>query len=175
MGIKGAKMKKTLLSISILLLFTGCNGDMRNSFIPNSTQTEPKLFSQEVEEGKGGNPEVYIAHNCLKGKLAKTCLEKLFSDERKSYIQSYEIIKLAGRGASVEKATIEFEDDDLFLLYLDTSNVDTPLSINIKGEENASDSHSVLFILPVKEIDKEIIVKDKKGNIVLQYKVLRKE
>jgi len=168
-------MKKNLLFISISLLVNACSGNLGNSLIQNSIRTEPRLFAQEVDEGIGGNPEVYIAHNCLKNKSAQTCLEKLFNDERKVYIQSYETIKLAGRGSSVEEATITFEDDDLFMLYLDTSNVEKPLSTNIKKRKLSTDNNSLLFIFPVTEIADEIIIKDKRGEVVLKYKILKKQ
>ena len=157
---------KTILffiNITLLLIFNACTG------------TDVKHISQEDDKATGGNPEVYIAHQCLKSKASQTCLEKLFNDKRKAYIQSYEIITLAGRGTSVEQATITFEDDDLFLLYLDISKVKVPLSTNINSTKISSDENSILFILPVKEIGQEIIVRDKEGNIILQYKVRRKE
>jgi hypothetical protein len=169
-------MKKILLfiAISLLIMFNGCIGNTpKHSLSPKNTQ-KPLIVSQE-EEGTGGNPEVYIAHQCLKSTSSQSCLEKIFSDARKTYIQSYEIIKLAGRGSSTEKATIKFEEDDVFLLYLDTSKVKVPLSTNIKLTKVSTDKNSVLFMFQVQEIGQNIIVKDKQGKVVLQYKVLRKQ
>lgn len=166
-------MKKSLLLITMFLLLQ-LNASAENNLTKPNTKTEPILSAQESEEGTGGNPEVYIAHKCLKSESSQKCLEELFAEKEKTYLESYEIIKLASRGSSIEKATITFEDDELFLLYLDTSNVTTPLSTNIVATEISSDSNSVLFMFPVKNIGQEIIVKEKEGNIILQYKILRK-
>ena len=168
-------MKKTLL-LPLLLIFNACIGaPINHSLSHQGTEKKSIVSSQENGEGVGGNPEVYIAHQCLKGKSSQTCLEKLFVDERKVYIQSYQVIKLAGRGTSIEKATIQFKGDDLFLLYLDTSKLIIPLNTNIKSTKVSTDNNSALFILPIKEIGKEIIIKDKQNNVVLHYKVFRKE
>ncbi|CAA6813292.1 MAG: Unknown protein [uncultured Sulfurovum sp.] len=168
-------MKKTLLLLTMPLFFmlTACTGNtLSHKFI--DTKAKNNTFVEKNEEGTGGNPEVYIAHQCLKGKSAESCLQNLFLNKKEAYIESYEVIKLAARGNGIEKATITFEGDDLFLLYLDTSNIETPLSVNINLAEMSSDHNSVLFMLPVEEINEEIIVKDKQGNIVLQYQVDKK-
>lgn len=173
-------MNKAMLCISTLLLltFNACT-DKNSSIEKNIAQqiSKPKMtsliLSQEDDTGTGGNPEVYIAHECLKSEESTTCLNQLFSDERKVRLPFDEIIKLAGRSTKVEKGSIETHDDDFILLYLDTSNVKVPLSINVTSVKKSSDSTSTLFMLPVKDMREAIVIKDKTGNIILQYKVIK--
>ena len=165
-------MKRSPLFISILLLLIA-NSCTNHTIQPNMIQPLSLSLSEAKTREIGGNPEVYNAHQCLKSRSTERCLKNLFKDERKTYLESNESIKLASRGSSVERATITFKGDDLFLLYLDTSNVERPLTTNVPFTQTSRDGDSVLFLFPVKEIGEEIIVRDRNESVVLHYRVIK--
>lgn len=171
-------MKKIsiLIPITISLIILGCNNYMHPTDSKNQIKTPLIQFYAQVKEGgDGGNPEVKLMHDCLKlkNRLYAQCLNKLFPNEPNVLVSAKQgkPILLAGRGTKIERDQINLENHDLYLLYVDISNIKLPVTSNILNTKISRDTNSMLFLIPVKEIKKEIILKDKDGDIVLQYKI----
>jgi hypothetical protein len=126
-------------------------------------------------DDKGGNPEV-LNHCFALSKTAKSlCFDRFFPGNINLLIHpSHGIpIMLAGRGESIEKRELKLNNDDLVLLYLEITNVKTPLSTNVKSTQFSYDKNTVVINIDVKKIEETIIIKDKNGKIVLEYTVKR--
>jgi hypothetical protein len=80
---------------------------------------------------------------------------------------------LAGRGSRVEKRVLKLNNDDRVLLYLDISTVKVPLSSNVKDSLFTYDNNTVVVNINAKEIKENIVLKDKEGNVVLEYCIER--
>lgn len=162
-------MKQLSIFMGILIIFitTGCY--KKNT----PTQTTLALKGQN-----GGNPEVHKIHQCLKLKnQAKAeCFNKLFPT--KTYLvihpNSGKALKLAGRGESVEKRQISFnKNDEVFVMYIDTSNVKMPLTSNIETTKRSQEKGSLVLSIPVKDIKNKITLKDKEGKLLLDYTIIK--
>ena len=129
-----------------------------------------------VNPGTGGNPEVKIIY-CLglKNKAKEACLDKLYPDNINILIHpsNGQRLKLAGRGNSVERASIHFEDDDVYLIYLDTLNIKLPLTSNVESTKFRQKGNSLVVEIDVKNIKSTIILKDKEGKTVLNYTIIK--
>jgi len=148
----------------IIVTTTACNSShqsMRTSFasITNSS-------------GNGGNPEV-LNHCFGLKKIAKNlCFDYYFPNKNLLiHPTNGEAILLAGRGNCVERRELKLANDDRVLLYLDISNVKTPLSSNIKNSNFSYEKNTVVVDIETKEIKENIILKDKDGNIILEYSI----
>jgi len=143
-----------------------------------STTTPPPrmAFSNTNNgDGKGGNPEV-LNHCFGLKKVAKgLCFDSFFPDNSNLLIHPNhgEPVMLAGRGNRVEKRVLKLNNDDRVLLYLDISTVKVPLSSNVKDSSFTYDQSTVVVNINAKEIKEKIILKDKEGNVVLEYRVER--
>jgi len=109
------------------------------------------------------------------------CLNKIFrnNDEVKLLIhpQEGEVIKLAGRGQSVQKRTFNIKDDTRILLYIETSNLKMPLSCNVvsaKLTENKK-RDKVVVDIAIKDIKEHIQLRDKEGKLLLDYSIISKQ
>ena len=157
-------MKQLPIFIGIFILFytTACSK-------PKSTI---KLsFSKSIG---GGNPEVLNHCFGLKKVAKRLCFDHFFPNNSNILIHSNqgEAIMLAGRGEHVEKRELQLhKNDDKVLLYLDISNVKTPLSSNIKTTIFTYDKNSVVVNINTDEIKEKIVLKDKDGNVVLKYHI----
>jgi hypothetical protein len=165
-------LKQLSIFIGIIIFFfiTACQSTqqtVKTNFI--------KVVSNKSKE-EGGNPEVQL-HYCLplKGQAKTECLNKLYPGEINLFIESNngERILLAGRGDSTIKKEIDFKGSDIFILYLNTQNVKVPLSSNIEHKKSEK-GNSLIMIMEVKNIDKQVTLKDKEGNIVLDYTIIKK-
>ena len=129
-----------------------------------------------VSPGTGGNPEVKIIY-CLglKNKAKETCLDTLYPDNINILIHpsNGKRLKLAGRGNSVEKATVRFKNDDVYLIYIDTLNIKLPLTSNVESTQFRQKGNSLVVEMAVKDIKSTIILKDKEGKTVLDYSIIR--
>lgn len=145
-----------------------------------SCTTTPKpikalSFALNNSDDKGGNPEVLNSCFTLNEAAKNLCLNKFFPNEINLLIHpSHDVpIMLAGRGDSIEKRELTLENDELLLLYLDTTNVETPLSSNIKSSQYSYDQNTVVINIDVKDIKEKIILKDKNGKVILEYTIKR--
>jgi len=129
-----------------------------------------------VSPGTGGNPEVKIIY-CLglKNKAKEVCLDSLYPDNINILIHpsNGKRLKLAGRGNSVEKATVRFKNDDVYLIYIDTLNIKLPLTSNVESTQFRQKGNSLVVEMNVKNIKSTITLKDKEGKIVLNYTVIK--
>jgi hypothetical protein len=129
-----------------------------------------------VNPGTGGNPEVKIIY-CLglKHKAKEVCLDTLYPDNINILIHpsNGQALKLAGRGSSVEKATVKFKDDDIYLIYLDTLNIKLPLTSNVKSTKFRQKGNKLVVEIEVKNIQTTITLKDNEGKIVLDYRIIK--
>ena len=129
-----------------------------------------------VSPGTGGNPEVKIIY-CLglRNKAKEACLDTLYPDNINILIHpsNGKQLKLAGRGNSVERASIQFENDDVYLIYLDTLNIKLPLTSNIKFTKFRQKGNSLVVEMAVKDIGSSITLKDKEGKTVLDYIIIK--
>ena len=159
-------MKRLSIFMGIFILFytTACS----------STKSTSKL-SLSKPTGGGGNPEVLNHCFGLKKTAKKLCFDHFFPNNTNLLIHPTqgEAIMLAGRGNHVEKRELQLNNDDRVLLYLNISNIKVPLSSNIETTTFTYDKNSVVVNIDVNEIKEKIILKDKEGNVVLEYHVKR--
>jgi hypothetical protein len=129
-----------------------------------------------VSPGTGGNPEVKIIY-CLglKNKAKEVCLDSLYPDNINILIHpsNGKRLKLAGRGNSVEKATVRFKNDDVYLIYIDTLNIKLPLTSNVESTQFRQKGNSLVVEMNVKNIKSTITLKDKEGKTVLDYTIIK--
>jgi hypothetical protein len=151
----------------IIVTTTACNSShqsMRTSFasVTNSS-------------GNGGNPEVLNHCFGLKKMAKNLCFDSFFPDKSNLLIHPNhgEPVMLAGRGSRVEKRVLKLNNDDRVLLYLDISTVKVPLSSNVKDSLFTYDNNTVVVNINAKEIKENIVLKDKEGNVVLEYCIER--
>jgi len=152
----------------ILVTTTACNSShqsMRTSFVSTST-------SSSVD---GGNPEVLNHCFGLKKVAKNLCFDYLLPNKNLLiHPTSGEAIMLAGRGERIEKRALKLaNEDERVLLYLDVTNVQTPLTSNVKESQFSYKENSVVVNINAKEIKESIILKDKEGNVVLNYRIER--
>jgi hypothetical protein len=154
------------MGILIIFITTGCY--QKNSPL----KTTLTLHGQD-----GGNPEVHKIHQCLKlkNRAKAQCFNKLFPT--KTYLVIHpnngKALKLAGRGNSVEKRQISFnQNDEVFVMYIDTSNVKMPLSSNIESTKSSEEKGSLVLSIPVKDIGNKVTLKDKEGKLLLDYTII---
>ena len=129
-----------------------------------------------VSPGTGGNPEVKIIY-CLglENKAKEVCLDSLYPDNINILIHpsNGKRLKLAGRGNSVEKATVRFKNDDVYLIYIDTLNIKLPLTSNVESTQFRQKGNSLVVEMNVKNIKSTITLKDKEGKTVLDYTIIK--
>jgi len=133
------------------------------------------LAVMEKSAGKGGNPEVLNHCFGLKKVAKNLCFDSFFPNNSNLLIHPNhgEPVMLAGRGSRVEKRVLKLNNDDRILLYLDISSVKVPLSSNVKDSSFTYDQSTVVVNMNTTEIKENIVLKDKEGNIVLEYRVER--
>jgi len=175
-------MKKKLILIPIIsigLIILGCNNVLH---IPNAKSQLQTPFVQvytKVKKGEeGGNPEVKLIHDCLKlnNRLYAQCINKIFPNESNVLVSARQgkPILLAGRGETIEKDQVNLENTDVYLLYVDISNIKLPITSNIINTKTSLDNNTMLFYMSVKEINKKIILKNKNEKIILEYEIIHK-
>jgi hypothetical protein len=153
------------MGIFILFYTTACS----------SIKSTTKL-SLAKPTGNGGNPEVLNHCFGLKKTAKKLCFNHFFPNNTNLLIHPTqgEAIMLAGRGTHIEKRELQLnKDDDKVLLYLDISNIKVPLSSNIETTTFTYNKNNVVVNIDTNEIKEKIILKDKEGNVVLEYRVKR--
>ena len=158
------KQLSIFMGIFIIFYTTACS----NSASPIKT-----TFSKS---NGGGNPEVKL-NLCirLENKAKTKCLDNIFPNSPNILILPTDgkRIKLAGRGDSIEKRVVELKDDDILLLNIETSNIKLPLTANIKTAKLLQEKNSLVVSIPVKDINKKVTLKDKKGKLLLDYNIIK--
>ncbi|CAA6803300.1 MAG: Unknown protein [uncultured Sulfurovum sp.] len=135
-----------------------------------------KLASNEPSKiNTGGNPEVINDCFGLQVTQKNLCFKYFFPKKNLLIHPSHgEIIRLAGRGESIEKRELHLNnEDELVLLYLDTTNVKIPLSTNIKATQFTYDKNTLVLNIKAKDIKDKIILSDNEGTVLLEYTVKR--
>lgn len=134
-----------------------------------------KLVSSDY--GEGGNPEVEL-NICVQKAFEKKrkCLERLFPSKPSILLvpeADGQRILLAGRAESVDRREITIKGEEILLLNIDISNVQAPLSSNIKTTKYYRMQNSLVLSIPVEDIHTKVTLKDKEGNIVLDYTIIK--
>ncbi|CAA6798857.1 MAG: Unknown protein [uncultured Sulfurovum sp.] len=138
--------------------------------------TKPiKLASNEPTPIGGGNPEVINDCFGLKKAEKEHCFNHFFPKHNLLIHPNHgKIIRLAGRGDSVERRDLNLtSDDELVLLYLDTTHVKLPLHSNVEASLFSYHKNTVVLNIDAKEIEDKIILTDNDGTIILEYTVNR--
>lgn len=155
-----------LMGISITFYMTGCS----------TTATPIKLSSIKAEQG--GNPEVNL-NLCLQEIHAEKikCLDRHFPTSPNILLLPADgkRILLAGRGESVDRRDVIIKDDDILLLNIDTSNVKMPLTANVKTDKDSEKGNNLVLAIAVENIEDKITLKDKEGNLVLEYRIMKEK
>ena len=159
-------MKNIFLSVIILLFVTSCTKNISNN--------------QKIAlggGGKGGNPEVKVINECfkLKSKARDICLDSFYPNDINISIYPYngDIIRLAGRKSSIEKREFDLSQEDRFILYIDTTNIELPISCNIQTAKRSLDKNSLVIDIAVKDIVKQVTIQDKNGRVLLDYSIVK--
>jgi len=160
------------LPTTLLFFFTAC-------------QTTPVLERVSINDevninGTGGNPEVQL-NQCLnkKGKERNLCIDHFYPEDIEIGIYPKDglRIKLAtiGRGSSTKKEELTLTTQDRIILSVDTTNIKLPLTINIKPIRRLQHKNNLALIIETKNIKNNIIIKDKEGKLLLDYKIIRQK
>ena len=136
-----------------------------------------KLAQIEPRED-GGNPEVYNKKMNLCFSLTKStkaqCLNTIYKNINILIIpMGNQPILLAGRGQGVERRTIEIKDDSRLIIYINTSNVKTPLKCNSKAIKTVLSESRVVFDIDVQSIVEYLQITDREGKLLLDYKIIK--
>jgi len=123
----------------------------------------------------GGNPEVKVINQCfkLKGDKQTHCLNIFYPGDINItiYPPTSKSIKLAGRKSSIERGTFNLKGQKRFILSVDTSNAKLPISCNINTAKKITDGSNLVIDIAVKDIKKQITLKDRDGKLLLVYTI----
>jgi hypothetical protein len=127
--------------------------------------------------GKGGNPEVKVINQCfgLNKSARDRCLNIFYPNDINISIYPYNgnIIRLAGRKSSIELMEFNLSKDDRFILYLDSSTIDLPVSCNIKGAKFSKYRKTLVVDMLVDNISNRVTIKDKNGRVLIDYSIVK--
>lgn len=131
-----------------------------------------------VASSPGGNPEVNLNLCLQKTHENKVkCLDRIFPNSPSILLLPQgdgKRILLAGRGESIEKAEVTVKESNLLLINLDTINVKVPLSSNVKLTKKSQKGNNLILAIAIKDIEDKVTLKDKEGNIVFDYTIIKK-
>jgi hypothetical protein len=132
-----------------------------------------------IENGNGGNPEVYNKKITLcfslKNRAKAKCLEQIYKDIDIVVIQekNNKPLLLAGRGTFIKKKIQLLKTDKRVLFYLNTQNVKKPIQANIERLKKSNDGEILILDIAKKDIKDTLILKDRDGKTLLQYRVIQ--
>jgi len=150
-------------------------------FFLTACQTTPAPYRVSINDevsisGTGGNPEVQL-NQCLnkKGKKRNICIDHFYPEniEIGIYPKNGLRIKLAGRASSIKREELTLTTQNRVILSIDTANVKLPITVNINPIKKLQHKNNLALIIETKDIKNSIIIKDKKGKVLLDYKIIR--
>ena len=125
----------------------------------------------------GGNPEVKVVNQCFKlqGKVKFLCLNKFYPGDVNITIFPYDssTIRLAGRKSSVERGTFRLKNQNRFVISVDVSNTNLPISCNISTAEITKYGSNQVIDIAVKDIKDKITLHDNNGKLLLEYTITK--
>lgn len=125
----------------------------------------------------GGNPEVKVINQCfkLKGEAKTRCLDMFFPGDTNVtiYPPNSKKIKLAGRKSSIERGTFNLKNQNKFIISVELPNSEFQISCNIKTAKIESKGTNQVIIIPVKDIDDKVTLRDRNGRILLEYTIVQ--
>jgi len=157
------------LPITLIIFFiTACK----------TSTTVPYKVSINKVKGIGGNPEVYL-NQCLnkKGRERDICIDYFYPEDIEIGIYPKDglHIKLAGRSSSVKRKELIIDTQDRIILSIDTTNIKLPITSNINPIKKLQHKNHLAIIIEVKDIESSITLKDKKGKLLLDYKIIKQK
>jgi len=123
--------------------------------------------------GEGGNPEVKTINQCfqLQDRAKIQCLNLFYPEDINIKFSKH--FTLAGRGNAIEKGTFNLKGQRRLLLDIDTSNIKLPIQCNVRNSKLSQSYNSLIVDILVEDIEKSIILYDKKHKTILEYQVIK--
>ena len=159
------------LPTTLLFFLTACQ--------PTTILQKVSMNDEVSRSGTGGNPEVQL-NQCLnkKGKERDVCIDHFYPEDIEIGIYPKDglRIKLAtiGRGSSTKEELI-LTTQDRIILSVDTKNVKLPIKVNISPIRKLQHKNNLALVIETKDIKNNIIIKDKEGKVLLDYKIIRQK
>ena len=156
------------ITLTLLIFTTSCS----NSY---------QKLSVTDKGGSGGNPEVNnqikIINECfsLKNKIQEACFNMFYPQNIniRIYPPTGALVQLTSRGSLVKKREFNLTKQTRFIVNINTSKIATPISCNSDSVKYSQIKDSLVIDLRVKDLKKHLIVKDKNGQTILDYTIIK--
>jgi len=156
------------IALTLLIFTTSCSNSYQKLSLTN-------------KGGTGGNPEVNnqikIINDCftLKDKVQEACFNMFYPQNIniRIYPSTGALIQLVSRGSLVKKREFNLTKQTRFIINIDTSKIEIPISCNSNSVKYSQIKDSLVIDVKVKDLKKHFIVKDKNGQTILDYTIIK--